>query len=88
MTQIFDISHSTNWFKELQRTITDFYQEIGVRPHIYAHTSFKDRCFEILNPEILLKDDTESERENTGWLFGCYVEMDDSVDPGCVILKA
>lgn len=91
MTQIVNISSSTNWKYELDKAIWEFEQEYGVSPHLYANPGFAYRIIELLQDINWIKDknnDFSKVKGRTGVYQGTPIEFDEDVEDGVVILKA
>lgn len=87
MTQIINISSSTNWINELMKTLVEFEQDYGIKPHMYCSIDFKEHCLDLLPDTVWIRDENTKRASHRGEFFGYSFELDDSVEPGVVILK-
>lgn len=87
MTQIINISSSTNWMNELNKALAEFEQDYGVKPHMYCSIDFKEHCLDLLPNTVWIRDENTKRASHSGEYCGYSFELDDSVEPGVVILK-
>lgn len=91
MTQIVNISSSTNWKYELDKAIWEFEREYDVSPHLYANPNFAYRLVELLQDINWVLDKNNSLSKVNGRIGvyqGTPIGFDTDVEDGVIILEA